>query len=487
MQKIKAGWIISVLALIVLTILMVPVNFTGDTSDAIHHYLFAKNGFKHPENFLDLWAKPLFTLFAAPFAQFGFPGMHFFNILCAVFSSLLCISIAGKFNLKFTWLCPVLLILMPVYFLQICTAMTECFFGFVLILSFYFFTKKQFAAAAIVASFLAFARQEGYLLIPVIAVVFVMMRLYKYVPLLFTGILVFSLIGYFYFHDFLWLAHSNPYDAKGSLYGKGPLLHFVSKTELMFGFPIQIAIATGIIFALSAFISILIQKEKRKIIYSDHFFVTEYFLVFGFAVVFFAAHSVMWWKGVMSSAGLERVMACVAPLFCLMALRGINALTGLIQKFKPGSQLTKIITAVFVGIFTVALIAVFYFRNLFPPRIGEEEKVITTASDWVKAEKLDKRKIFFGHPYVIVLFNLNPKEKIDSDELGYTGGLQNIPSGGIIIWDAHFGPNENGFPLEALQKDSTLKFLKQFKPQYPFTVGQQNMEFEIDVFEKINP
>ncbi len=58
-------------------------NGTGNEADSINHFLYAHYAPPHPELYLNHWAKPLFTLLASPFAQFGFIGIKLFNILCA--------------------------------------------------------------------------------------------------------------------------------------------------------------------------------------------------------------------------------------------------------------------------------------------------------------------------------------------------------------------------------------------------------------------
>ena len=54
-----------------------------EMGDGIQHYMMARFCWRHPELILDLWGKPLFTLLASPFAQFGYKGMSAFNALLA--------------------------------------------------------------------------------------------------------------------------------------------------------------------------------------------------------------------------------------------------------------------------------------------------------------------------------------------------------------------------------------------------------------------
>jgi hypothetical protein len=38
-------------------------------------------------------------------------------------------------------------------------------------------------------------------------------------------------------------------------------------------------------------------------------------------------------------------------------------------------------------------------------------------------------------------------------------------SGDLIVWDGHYGPNEEQTPIDEIEADSTLVFLKEFRPK----------------------
>src|ERR1035437_8661441 len=71
---------------VALMLIAVNTNGTCDSGDSLSHFLFSKYAFIHPENFLNHWAKPLFVLLSAPFAQFGFVGIKLFNCCIASFT-----------------------------------------------------------------------------------------------------------------------------------------------------------------------------------------------------------------------------------------------------------------------------------------------------------------------------------------------------------------------------------------------------------------
>ncbi|MCS7078406.1 MAG: hypothetical protein NZ455_16965, partial [Bacteroidia bacterium] len=125
----KVLWYVLILYIFICAWTIFYFNGTAGTGDTITHFLFAKYAFKYPIFFFDHWAKPVFTLLASPFAQFGFTGIKVFNALVTVFT------------LYFTYQCAVLLkinqpilpvlfcILMPSYYILTFSGLTEPLFA----------------------------------------------------------------------------------------------------------------------------------------------------------------------------------------------------------------------------------------------------------------------------------------------------------------------------------------------------------------------
>jgi hypothetical protein len=60
---------------------------------------------------------------------------------------------------------------------------------------------------------------------------------------------------------------------------------------------------------------------------------------------------------------------------------------------------------------------------------------------------------------------------------------QRLQRGDILIWDAHFGPNEGRTPLSQLSDTSQFHMLKLFKPEKPFETFD-SVNYEVKVFLK---
>ncbi|MBC7863088.1 MAG: hypothetical protein IAF38_08945 [Bacteroidia bacterium] len=180
----------------------------------------------------------------------------------------------------------------------------------------------------------------------------------------------------------------------------------------------------------------------------------------------------MWWRGSNGSLGLLRVIACVAPLGALLALTGISGLLKLIK------NKTLAISAVLL--FAILCFVILFLRSGFPPEINKEDKLTQEAGTWLKKNNYLGRKIIFSNPYLPFYLGLDPIEKERTQELN---NVEKFAKGDIIVWDSHFGPNEDGFPESKFRNDSAFVILDNLRPTENFvTLG--NKIYEIYILER---
>ena len=96
-----------------------------EASDGIMHYQFARFAPQHPSLLLDLWAKPVFTIVAVPFAQMGAWGMALLNTLLFVLTCVPLMRMAEVRLIGSAWAVPVALLPAPVYLEMVVGGMTE--------------------------------------------------------------------------------------------------------------------------------------------------------------------------------------------------------------------------------------------------------------------------------------------------------------------------------------------------------------------------
>lgn len=440
-------------------------------ADNYIHYRVSRYAFAYPELFLDHWGKPVFTLVSVPFAQFGFKGFLFFNSLFGVLAGYFSYRICRELKLAEAWTAFIFILFMPMFLTMIPSAMTEVFFGFVLVFSVFLFLREKYVFSAILFSTLFLIRTEGYLFYPFIFLAFALRKKWKTLPFLITFPLLYSIIGGIYFGDFFWLYNQIPYGDSSDLYGKGELLFFVKKHNEIFGKPIAVLIFVG---GIIAGIQALIYFFKAKKIKEDFILIEVLFFIY------FAAHSYVWWSGTGASAGLPRVMAAVLPLAGITAVRSVDFIIK--RNWIPilYSRILCVVFCVYVAWYSFTVFPI-------PYKFGEREKTIYASVEWFKNSKYAAEKAYFYEPLVYFLLDRDPfdhsviKELIDDHE-----HPENVTKPGeIVFYDMHFGPNEGRLPLKNLMDNPYFKLVNYFEPLEPFTV-LGGYQYAVLLFERVD-
>jgi hypothetical protein len=453
-----------------------PGSFQG--GDGMRHYLVSRYSWAHPEQFLYLWGKPFFTLVSSPFSQFGLLGIKVFNIICGLISALIVYRITKRLGLKYSILSVIFVLFTPVFYFVTKSGYTEVLFGLIIVFSIDQYMSKKYFFSTILMSFLPFVRSEGYLIIPLFFLVLIYNKKYFHVLLLGAGNVIYSIIGYFYFHDILWLYTQNPYDGHMSeIYGHGPLLHFVTSYAWLWGKPMTVLIVLGLIAAVVR----LFENDE-----DEPFIKEEYILIYGSALVYFISHSVFWWKGLFNSLGLERVMAAVVPVIAIIALHGFN----FVLKFIPMKyvQYALVVCTIFFVIRTP------YKMDLYPLSLDKEELVVLKLKKWYESSGIKDHhyNIVYLHPFMPEALSFDPfDEKHVTEFWGFypaikLWGYSSVADSTLIFWDAHYAYNEAQVPIDTLLHDKHFKMIGSFFPDEPFNV-LGNVPFSINVFQKTAP
>jgi len=447
-------WILAgILLIIVLLFAFVSPGYYGGT-DNISHYLFARYAYRHPWLFLHSWGRPLYTTLSSPFAQFGFRGSQVFNILLGIATAWLCYRIARSLEIGNPLLVMILVCFTPLYFLMMPTALTEILFGFVFVLTVFLFIRGHYIAAAIVISFLPFARSEGYIMLPVFLILFFRFRQYRAIPFLAFGLVFLSLIGSFYFGDILWVYHQFPYPVTyhHPIYSKGgELWYFVIARDYITGLPIEILFIAGTLTIIRDLFS-----SDRRVRHKAVLIGSLALLPF---LLYFAFHSVLYWKALGGSMGLARVLAAMLPLAALVCLEGFDGLEKVLR-------LPVWPNRIFMG---AVIIAVVYtnFRDVpIPYPRGPEEEVIKKTCDWYQASPYAGSSLYWTDTSVPFFLDIDRFSPYTTGcyELAGSKTLDTIHPNSMIIWDAHFGANEARIRPDTILRHPRLRLIQLFKP-----------------------
>lgn len=421
---------------------------TGGEADSINHYLHAKYAFKHPSLFFNHWAKPLFTLLAAPFAQFGFIGVKLFNVLCSLCSVYYTYQIARKLNLKAAYLAPLFLFLFPLSFLTTFSGLTEPLSAALLTLSIYLSLNNKNWQAALLISFLPFVRSEGLLFMLVFAAFMAFKKEWRVIPYLLVGHLVYSLVGFPHYGDFLWVFNKIPYAHLNSHYGDGRLLHFADQFIYITGVPL-------LIFFLLGVFRLLFKGRKKN---SLHFS----FLILLNLLVFYVAHSLFWHLGIFNSMGLKRVFATVTPLIAILALYGFNLIL----------QLKHLRLKQVLHVLSLTYILVFPFTSNPASIAWKEEMNLSTAqsitheiASYINSSQFEVNRMIYTDPYLGEALRLDPFDHsnrlILSKEI-----LTDLEPGDLIIWDNWHSVVDYHVELDELKNYKRIKAFKHEESNY---------------------
>lgn len=417
---------------------------TGDAGDSIFHYLYARSAPYHPELYFDHWAKPLYVLIASPFAQFGFEGVKFMNLILANLSLFFTYKLAKEWNLSHSHLAPLFLLFCPLFFVLTFSGLTEILFAFLLVFSLYLLVIDRLILSAIIISLLPFVRSEGLLFIGVLGVWFLYKKQFRFLPILLTGSLVYGIAGIPFHHDFLWVFRKVPYAKMSSTYGSGDPFHFVEQLIYVTGIPVYILFWLGIL----SYIRSALQAKVRADIT---------LLLYGSVFTFTLAHSLFWYFGIFNSMGLNRVLISVLPLIAIIALQGFNLITMEIPPMK--SLFSKTIKIMFIGYvvifpFTSNPAAIDIKHDL---SLNTDQKVAQRIGQKITEEKRN-RVIITAHPYMCEVLEIDCFDSTRKKDLNMIN-LEKSQPGDLIVWESWFAVIEKGVSKELLDKDPRFEML----------------------------
>ncbi len=445
-QKINIG--IHLLLFVVLVIMAFVTGGYGSDGDSITHYFFAKGAWQNPMYLFDQWAKPFFTLFASPFAQFGFIGIKVFNITCGVLSSYFATQVARVLGKKWFWLIPVFAFATPAYYSYLFSGLTEPFSGLVLILSIYLCLTKRVSAGFILASFLAFCRTEAQVYLFLFALFAISNGQLKKVPLLLVSYVVYTVVGYFFTHDLFWV-FSHPYNSTGSVYGSGTWWHYLSEMRN------ENTIVPLLLAALGLLASIGRITEK---VYDWR---NELWLVHGIFFSTLIGHSLMWYLGVFGSAGMPRTILPVYPLLWIILIDGLGFLERItvryVIKFKT---LIAILLCCQLVIAVSGPYAGYYFMNNLPPNT-DQQFIKAEVVPFVKAAFPKAEQFVIEHPFLGLALDINfidYKQRIVWTEYSKNNWNPNW----IWIYESRITEQQSGVTVQQIEEDGKLKLLRKF-------------------------
>ncbi len=457
--------LITVILLVDVAILVLSNGFSGG-SYSVMHYQYARWAFANPENFLNGWANPLFTLFAAPFSLLGFESMQLMNIMLGILAGYFAFLVAKELKMRSPLLALVICSFTPVFMITFFGGTTEVMFAFVAILGTYLLVKKRFVAGALVISLLPLIRLDGLVLLPVYAIYFIRWRKTKFLPLLLSGFVGYSLLGMLFGKGIFWLFDGVSFWSK-SAYGSGSLFQYIVRSPGYFGIPNEIFFVTGLVAGLWLFI-----RERRE--YSQ-----EFVLVVLPFVVYFLAHSLAWWLGIFNSQGVSRYMAAIVPFMAVMATRGLYLFAKMFYIIFKREWVR--VAALVLGFASIIHIP-FVLQN-YPVGLSSTDRAMLEAARFIGGSEYATRNVYFTDPSVLYFLDRKPSCEL-CRPFSSISQVDAMSPGDLLVYESAFGITK-GIELDSLLFNRSLKLIRTFDADVPtLTFGRL---YRVVIFERVNP
>lgn len=457
---------------IALCFLAILTPGTGGGGDSLAHYFISQNSWYDTFSMFRHWGKPFFVFFSSPFAQFGFVGIKIFNVLCGTLASYITFLVASKLNKSTSWFIPIIAFSAPGLYVYLLSGLTEPFSALVCISSVYLLLSNKTAWGLILASFLPFCRSEAQLFLFLFAGYAVLNHKWKYLPLLLTGYITYSIVGRLvYFDSFMWI-FDIPYASGKSPYGSGPWYHYIVRLLEMLATPAFILLGLGFIK-----MGIRIFKEKK-------FWKSEFLLVHLMAIGLITSHSIVWALGVYASAGLERVMVVVFPFLWLIMLDGLNLLKEILSKlYKPVAIALPFIFIIGQFVFNFRHPVSNYYKNI-ATRLGVEDNFLReTVAPFIKETYPNVNYFILEKPYLAIELGFNPMNRsMRGDWSIINSEIMKIPQNeALFIWDDKYPRTQYGATLEKVRSHPQLREVKEYNTEN----GWKFLIFEFIPFEEL--
>lgn len=401
--------------------------------DGGNHYLMARTAWRHPEFFISVWQRPLFSVVFAVPALAGYTAARFWAVLVSTLGAALTWRTALKLGVRDAWR------VIPFYLLQLALfemwadTMTEPLFATVLAAAMLAHVSGRVMLGAVLVSFLPGARPEGPFVIAVWGVMMLVSPAFgatwlKRLPktlALGTGMAVWVLASALIAGDPLFILHHWPWSPTGAVYGTGTPWAYVSKLPEICGPVLMTPVLVGL--------GPLLRRAQTR-------FIPSVFLLT------FVVHTLLWTFGLFGSAGYARYFSSFAPALALSGAVGWNLLA---QRLP--SRLARVAWVV-----VCAWSFIINVRDVDAMLIwARDARAVEEMKAWFDANEvaLPVDRFVWSQTYAVTAFDreateipvtgLKPEETLQR--------LRDLPPHTLALWDSDTGPAIFGVTVDEVK------------------------------------
>lgn len=390
--------------------------------DGGHHFLYARWAWTHPELFVGVWQRPLFSLAHAGPALLGYDAARFWSALLSTAGAAMAWMTARRLGIAGSWRAIPFYLLQPALFLMWSDTMTEPLFATTLSAALLAHTSGHLLTGAVLASLCIGARPEGAFVALVWGVMMLVhpgagksliSRGIRSLSLA-IGLLLWVLAAWMISGDPLYIRNNWPPDwqAGGAAYGKGPIWEYIARFPEIVGPLLMIPVAAGL--------ALMVRRPTLR-------FIAALFL-FTFAV-----HSLMRAFGWFGSAGYARYFSGFAPCLAIAGCVGWNALAGR----WPQVFHTRTWTACVVLSFVINF---WYVDGAAWNRDARAIAALKKHFDRTHAA-LPIERFVWSQAYMCIAWDRDPWESpgLSGANPNTAATLRALPPGTLVVWDERTG------------------------------------------------
>jgi len=408
--------------------------------DACMHYLSARFAFSSPQNFVDVWNRPLVVMLdAVPAWLGGRLAVRLVSLLMALGCGGVAYVLADRQGVRWPVLALIFTLGQPILFVHSFSEMTELPFALLLGLAFLAYQRERLFLAVALVAWAPLARPEGFGLVAVLGVALLLRRRWAGIVLLPIPTVLWNLAGWYLVDSrrpaWRWLIDAWPW-AGHSVYGHGQLLAMVGQLPAIVSPMVLPATLAGIWICFRT-------ARKHGEGKPDHLR-----LIALVPLLVLIAHSLLYWLGLMASDGEARYLLIAAPFWGVLSALGWEWIFSRLQWSYPVRW-----AAAAVLVVPIAANAV---RPAVPLQLADDWKIARNIAAWYRANPIHQGypKVMAAHPAIFYFLDINPYGSAQAPAWDKPT-LRAARPGTILLWDAKFGPSnssaERAFSLEEVR------------------------------------
>ena len=404
--------------------------------DSGYHFVMARTAWHQPVYFVEVWARPLYTLaFSGP-ALLGFRAARFFALAVSLLVAWQTWKLALDLRLERAWLSLPLLLAQPTFFELFTDLLTEPLFALTFVTALRLHLRGRIKMGMLAASLLPLARPEGVFLCLLWAgwVLHAHRQTERraiWLPkvaslsLLATGVILWWAAALGITGDPFFIVHNWPTHWRQGIYGHGSILSY-SNRAWEFAGPLLT------VFLLVGLLRLLWLKKYPSI-------TTAWLL-------FFLLHSVFRAYGLFGEAGYPRYMVSLAPATAIITLVGWNTFASWQNKWFRRTR--PIIGSIIIA--SSLLISFLYLDSFIWTR---DFVAIQEMLTWFGQNRRPVRCLIWSDVGMCIQTNndLSTAPALREDRERNLKVLQHAPPQTLVFWDDDIGPKWFGLSAQEIQ------------------------------------